>query len=95
MVLVDIFCLPWGDEVVWALLFNFLHTVIQLAIFCLIPEFDNILEVFTSVMLVTSVSRGRKGMCRKQKDLRNCQTLGIGNFMYARGQRAQREKKKK
>lgn len=71
MFLVDFFCLPWGDEAVWALLFNFLHTVIQLAKFCLLPEFENVLQeiftsVLTSVMLVTSVSRGRKGMCRKQ-----------------------------
>lgn len=37
-----LFFLPWGDEIVWALLFNFLHTVIQLAKFCLLPELENI-----------------------------------------------------
>lgn len=94
------FCLPWGDEVVWALLFNFLHTVIQLANFCLLPEFENIVEevstsVFTNVILVTSASRGRKGMCRKQWDLRSCQTLRTGNFKYSCAQGPKTSKLKK
>lgn len=48
-------------------------------------------------MLVTSVSRGRKGMCRKPWDLRSCQTLGIGNFKYlcAQGPKSSNEKTKR
>lgn len=45
------YCFPWGDEVVWVLLFNFLHTVLQLAKFCFLPEFENIpnFSVFFSI----------------------------------------------
>lgn len=50
-------------------------------------------SVFTSVMLVTSVSR--KGMCKKQGDLRSCQTLGIGNFKYSCAQGPKNSKGKK
>lgn len=42
MFLVDFFVHLGEKEVVWALLFNFLHTVIQLGKFCLLPEFENI-----------------------------------------------------